>query len=125
MLSGSIIFGAIVTIIFAVDLWLVMTGRTTISVWTWLAERAHPTLIAGVTLLGVGAGYITWEKQLMIPCFMILISTGHLITSEGAAVATKANWKKSIFAFSKVTPTAIPGEAPTTQPKIIEWPFRR
>ena len=93
MLTISIIWAIIVGLVFVFDYWLAATGRETISAATWLAERAHPTLIAGVLLAGIGFAYIAWEARQILPVFIILISTGHLITSEGAAAVTsRARW---------------------------------
>jgi hypothetical protein len=76
------------------DWYLVSTGRRSISVATWLAETAHPTLIVGVLIVGAALFYLTlawWGLA-----FVVALATGHLVTSEGAAAAVskKGRWQK-------------------------------
>ncbi len=95
-------------IVFGVDIALVETGNQSISLTTWLAEQAHPMIIAGVLLVGGWLSFAamegaidaafqtqpTWGYKGM--SFTIALGTGHLITSEGAAIAkamaTTSRW---------------------------------
>jgi hypothetical protein len=73
--------------VFAFDYWLAITpGRQTISIMTWLAEKTHPTLILGVAVVGMCGAYFA-QGDFPV-CFSIALTTGHLCTSEGAAVAS-------------------------------------
>lgn len=75
------------------DIWLVMTGRRSISLSVWLIEKAHPTIIVGVVLLGIWSAHELYSDFWLV--VFVLIATGHFITTEGAAIAmtTYKNWK--------------------------------
>lgn len=80
-------------VLFAFDYWLVSTGRKSISITAWLAEKAHPTLIVGVMLLGL---LLFWLTLYAWPvAFAIAVAIGHMVTTEGAASAlvSASRWK--------------------------------
>jgi len=72
-----------------VDVWLVETGRTSISVSVWLKEKAHPTIIVAVVLLGLfiaGQIYFSGSQDYFAFFLMVfvLLATGHFVTRERA-----------------------------------------
>lgn len=97
------VFAAIFALITVVDVWLVETGRRSISVATWLAETAHPTIICGVFIFGLTLGYMVSALWWLV--LIVGVATGHLVTSEGAAIAQTlkpARWKRSVFQIRPV-----------------------
>jgi hypothetical protein len=87
-----LVFGLAFPAVCILDWWLVKTGQKSISIRTWIAEQAHPTLIVGIYTLGLFLGYIC--SPVFIVSAAILIATGHLVTSEGASAAlvSKSAW---------------------------------
>jgi ABC-type uncharacterized transport system permease subunit len=81
------------------DVWLVETGRTSISLSVWLIERAHPTVVVGMVFLGIWlAGtiyfYLPVAYETFALLFFLVLAVGHLVTTEGAAAAMtkRSNW---------------------------------
>jgi hypothetical protein len=73
---------------FAIDVWLVETGRKTISWSTWVIVNAHPIVIV---LIVVVFGFLSWTVR---DCWLesaLLAGIGlHLVTADSAAVMTTA-----------------------------------
>jgi len=64
----------------AADLWLVFTGRKSISLRTWLATEAHPTLIAAGMLASVGVAWLLRDSATAL--FVWGILSGHLLVHD-------------------------------------------
>jgi hypothetical protein len=106
-------------VIFPLDYWLAVTpGYYTISITTWIAEAAHPTLILGINSVGwviclCLAPYEGFSSGMDWMKFATLILVaeiiGHLCTSEGAASAVMSStaWKKSIFETRRLRKTTV------------------
>jgi hypothetical protein len=80
-----IVFAVIFLLGVAFDIWLVLTGRQSISWQTWVIERGHPTILAGILLIGMMIAWLMWSYFFVAA--PILIVTGHLITNDAALSA--------------------------------------
>ncbi len=101
----AVIAGAGFCLIIPFDYWLAWSGRLTISLATWLAEEVHPTLILGIAVIGIGLASVlflggrnladSFDGLKIATAAISLISTGHLCTSEGAAIVRRMVYDRS------------------------------
>lgn len=69
-------FAGLFAVAVVADLWLVFTGRESISARTWDATRDHPTLIAAGVLSGPAVGWLLRKSWPAVLMWGILV--GHL-----------------------------------------------